>query len=836
MPAVSDVAEFLRLHPPFDLLEDGELESIATSTEIAFHPSGETIFAQGAGAVDCVWVVRTGSVEMIFDGTVLDLAGEGELFGQASMLSGLPTGFTARAAEDCLVYRIPATAVQALLERPRALRFLVRTLLSDPIPGAGERAPSVDPMRRAAAALVRMPLVTCRPDEPIRDAARSMTARNVSAVVVEADGLVGIVTDTDLRSKVIAAGLDPSAPIERIMSAPVVTIAAERLGGDALLEMLERGIQHLVVTTAGGQVVGVLEDHDLVSAETRTPFVLRRQIARAASEDEVVAAAQRLRPAVVALRRTGARASQVSAMWSVVVDALTRRLLDLAVADVAPPLAFSWLALGSFARREAVPSSDLDTALVWIDPLDVEAARAAVIPIAERVTAGLARCGLYPDGHRVSAADPLFARPLSSWQSAARSLLADPSQAKSAVIASVLLDSRSIWGCDLPQSLDAPFVAVAAADRLPLLRMLARYALTHRPPTGFLRDFVVESSGERRGTHRPQGRWPAADRRPRALGRSQRRRRRRWYARTAARGRSRGGAQAQYRGDPGRGVRRRDRAAAGSSARSARGRRRSRRLRPSGRAQFDRPGPAEGGVPRGRIGPAGPARRVPGRRAVIRLGRTPWTDVTWCVVDVETTGLDRRVDQIISVAAVPIREGRIRPGEALSTLVNSDRPPSAESVRVHGIRAADLIGAPSPDDVAARLAEHLDGAIVVAHYAPVERAFLPALLALAGSGRLRRVADTELLGRLWLHERDGGVRGHLALGDLVGELGLPVHRPHDALGDALTTAQAFLALASLLSAGGRPETAGSLLAADRRLANARVSISGRLPDMRRAHR
>lgn len=218
-----------------------------------------------------------------------------------------------------------------------------------------------------------------------------------------------------------------------------------------------------------------------------------------------------------------------------------------------------------------------------------------------------------------------------------------------------------------------------------------------------------------------------------------------------------------------------------------------------------------------------------------RLGGTPWTDATWCVVDVETTGLDRQVDEVISVAAVPIREGRIRPGEALSTLVRSSRPPSAESVRVHGIRAADLVDAPSPAEVAPRLAAHLEGAVLVAHYAPIERTFLPPLVAGAGVRRLRRVADTEVLGRLWLHERDGGVRAHLPLAELVSELGLPEHRPHDALGDALTTAQAFIALASLLSSG-RPQTVGSLLAADRRLANARMSVFGRLPGAGPVHR
>ncbi len=133
MPAVGDVAEFLRHHPPFDLLNDTELEQLAGRTEIAFHPAGETLFAEGT-AVDCVWVVRTGSIDIVSGEAVLDVAGEGEVVGQTSMLSGLPSAVSARAAEDTLVYRIPAEAAQPLLSRPRALGFLVRSML--PIGGA----------------------------------------------------------------------------------------------------------------------------------------------------------------------------------------------------------------------------------------------------------------------------------------------------------------------------------------------------------------------------------------------------------------------------------------------------------------------------------------------------------------------------------------------------------------------------------------------------------------------------------------------------------------------------------------------------------------------------
>ena len=130
--ALTDVVEFLRAHPPFDALALEDVEAVAASAEIEFHLAGTTIFSQGAEPVDHVRVVRSGAVEIIHDGVVLDLLGVGELFGHSSMLSGLPTGFTARAHEDTLCYRIAADVALPVLARPESVGFVARSLLASP--------------------------------------------------------------------------------------------------------------------------------------------------------------------------------------------------------------------------------------------------------------------------------------------------------------------------------------------------------------------------------------------------------------------------------------------------------------------------------------------------------------------------------------------------------------------------------------------------------------------------------------------------------------------------------------------------------------------------------
>jgi CBS domain-containing protein len=500
--SVAETAEFLGSRPPFDAVDADDLARVAAVTETEVVPRGQTIFSEGSGPVEYLWMVRTGSVEVRHDGRVLDRLGPGELFGQASMISGLPTGFEARAAEDTVCLRIPADAVRPLLARPEVLQFVARSIVSRPGRPAQDAGPA-DLAQRPVATLIRTPPLLCPVSEPIRAAAQRMTAEGASAVLVRTGDRLGIVTDRDFRSRVVATGVSPDTPVSAVMTEPAYTVRADRLAGEVLLDMLERNIHHVPVLSAAGQVLGVVDDGDLMSAQARQPFLLRRAIARAASPAELAAAAAGLNPMIVALRDARVAAEQVAAVRSVVMDALTRRLVELAVAAAGdPPAPFTWFVSGSLARREAVPSSDVDSAAAWqgAGVPDAEASE-YVTGVARTVEDGLRACGLRPDPHGAGAVNPLFARSTASWRAVARRMAEDPAQEKALIFVSLLTDSCPVWdsgGPGVPVA-NALWDARGQLDQSDLRRLLARFALSFRPPTGFLRDFVVEHSGERRG-------------------------------------------------------------------------------------------------------------------------------------------------------------------------------------------------------------------------------------------------------------------------------------------------------------------------------------------------
>jgi DNA polymerase III subunit epsilon len=199
------------------------------------------------------------------------------------------------------------------------------------------------------------------------------------------------------------------------------------------------------------------------------------------------------------------------------------------------------------------------------------------------------------------------------------------------------------------------------------------------------------------------------------------------------------------------------------------------------------------------------------RKARFPPGNTAWRQAEFSVVDLETTGLDPARDEIISFATVTVSDGRVRLDDARRELIRPNRMPDAETIRIHGLREVDLADAPPLSDLLDPLVEALTGRALVAHVAAVERGFLEVTLEAHGLELRNPIVDTAMLDQELrrLRRAPASERQPIGLSAMATELGLPVHRPHHADGDALTTAQAFIALTTLLDAFA-PQTVASL--------------------------
>ena len=154
--------------------------------------------------------------------------------------------------------------------------------------------------------------------------------------------------------------------------------------------------------------------------------------------------------------------------------------------------------------------------------------------------------------------------------------------------------------------------------------------------------------------------------------------------------------------------------------------------------------------------------------------------------------------------------GRVSLADARYKLVRPKHMPAGETIRIHGLRETDLAQAPPLSEVLDELLDGITGRALIAHVAAIEAGFLDAALGRRGLRLRNPVVDTAALAKeLRRRQRRPAIRQPVGLSDLARSLHLPVHRPHQADGDALTTAQVFLALATHLDRF-KPQTVGSL--------------------------
>ncbi|HXY73240.1 MAG TPA: putative nucleotidyltransferase substrate binding domain-containing protein [Actinomycetota bacterium] len=491
-----NVQEFLSGITPFDSLDDESLARAAAAVEIEFFPKGTEIIRAAGEPSSSLYVVRAGAVELVEDGRLIDLLSDGELFGFPSLLSGRRPDLTVRAHEDTICYAIQRDVAETVLGSPAGLSFVASRLRRT---GSGEPESSLlsdglVPVER----LIRRQAIQCDPSTPVREAAATMSEHRVSSLLIRRGDELGILTDRDLRARVVAAGVDGGMPVAELATFPARTVSSDATVTEVLLAMLDGGIHHFPVLDRTGALVGVVTDTDLMGLARQSPFALRSEIERAAVPGDVAVAARGLPDVVAGLVDAGVDPVDVGRVTAIAIDTMTETLIRLATRDLGEaPVAWAWLALGSAARREQALRTDQDHAIVYEDTADSSAADRYFGEVGARVTEGLAAAGIPKCEGGVMAANPALRKSVQGWRKALDSWMEAPG-IEGSQNTSIVFDYRRVAG-----TLDAEGVldeAVSDARNRPLfMRHLAHRALDLRPPTGFFRHFVVGAKGEHAG-------------------------------------------------------------------------------------------------------------------------------------------------------------------------------------------------------------------------------------------------------------------------------------------------------------------------------------------------
>ena len=488
---MQEFVDFLAKQSPFSALSTLDLERISAQIDVEYFANGSVIVAAGSDPLDHLFIVRTGSVEVLDKGNVVDELHSGDAFGHISVLTGLSPEYSVRAAEDTLCYRMPDP--RQIIEDPTALKFgHFGTLITR------HRLTASSLLSDAQSNVTRYmrPIVWVDGADSIRNVAEAMTSADQSFALVKTRESLGLVTDRDFRSKVGRGLFDLSTPVAEIMSAPLITVADNVTLASAFLQMVERGVHHLVVVDEYEQPLGVVRAMDLSSVQLRNPLLIRGAIESATSIDELSAAALLLKPSLVELHDNGIPSLHVAGLMSAIVSAILTRLLTLS-SSVNQPVDHSWLILGSVARGEPLPASDVDTAIIWADQVGDADVSEEIVANAKRILELMELCGLERCPNGANADNTLFTRSRSAWIEVSSAWLTDPTRAGALLLSSIAADNQPVTEVILGRTIMQNIRETTRTREY--LSDALRFALAKRPPLGFVKEFIVDHQGENRG-------------------------------------------------------------------------------------------------------------------------------------------------------------------------------------------------------------------------------------------------------------------------------------------------------------------------------------------------
>ncbi|MFI5380103.1 MAG: DUF294 nucleotidyltransferase-like domain-containing protein [Tepidisphaerales bacterium] len=263
------------------------------------------------------------------------------------------------------------------------------------------------------------PAVSCGAETPIDDAAAVMAANESTCILVRESGReIGIVTDRDLRDRVLAAGVAAEEPVRRIMSSPLVTISERAQIYEAMLAMQRQNVQHLAIVDEAGRVVGVVRGKELLQAPGYGAIVLTREIAAAGSAEDVALCCRRVPALARTLLDCGAHPRNITRMVASVCDAATEWLVSLALAELGPaPAPFAFVALGSQGRQEQTLFTDQDNAIIYAAREGDAASPGEYFrQLGSRVCAWLDHAGYALCRGGIMAGNPRWVQPLAAWE------------------------------------------------------------------------------------------------------------------------------------------------------------------------------------------------------------------------------------------------------------------------------------------------------------------------------------------------------------------------------------------------------------------------------------
>ncbi|MGA9859519.1 MAG: putative nucleotidyltransferase substrate binding domain-containing protein [Solirubrobacteraceae bacterium] len=486
---------FLARYPPFDALGPAQLAELAGGAVVQEHPAGAVLLVEDGPPAEGIWAILAGSVEIVHQGEAVQVLAPGECFGHPSLLTGMAPAFTVRTREPTRCAWFAAPAARRLLGSEAGVAYVAQSMRKR-LTRAGHTVHGLHDVGTTPVSAIMRPATFADPDETLQAAARRLGDPDVPALLVAlGEGVLGILTDADIRGAVAEGAISSHAPVRALARAPAPTVPMRQLAIEATVDMLADGVEHVAVLD-GGEVCGLLSAGDLLGLEASSPIGLRHTILGAADPAMLERAVSHLPQLFVALARAGVPSRDLGRVLSLAHDAVVTRLVDFSLSQRGPaPVPWAWLDLGSAARREFTLASDQDNALAYAAPAagEAEAVDAYFARLGSDVNDGLSRCGIGSDNNGVMAGNRLWRMSKPDWLRTFSECLAQPDESH-LVRATVAFDFRPAAG-GLAIAAELMAQIRAAREHPQFMRLIARSAAGFPVALGFRGQLATAKDG-----------------------------------------------------------------------------------------------------------------------------------------------------------------------------------------------------------------------------------------------------------------------------------------------------------------------------------------------------
>jgi CBS domain-containing protein len=335
-------------------------------------------------------------------------------------------------------------------------------------------------------------------NDVIKDVAQAMTNNLINSIIICDDNIpIGVVTHTDMCTKVATGRFPITDTIDKIMSSPVVTVVENVSLAEAQLLMLKHNVTHLCVTLDGTNksvVKGVISEHDLIVAQASNPGVLIKEIKRSQSAKDLKQIRDRMTDLIQNSIQKNIPLSHINNIASEINLALIKRAVELSILDLgSPPARFAWLSIGSQGRKEQLLLTDQDSILVFEDvtPDKYREVKDYFLKLGKRTTATLEKVGyeLCPYGHMGSSM--MWCKSLTDWAKQYNSWMNTPGE-NSNDLSSIFFDYEIAFGEPKIEEAIETVILNNTQNNTLFFDFLGNDALRKNAPLSFFKKFIVE--------------------------------------------------------------------------------------------------------------------------------------------------------------------------------------------------------------------------------------------------------------------------------------------------------------------------------------------------------